>query len=771
MVTYQEDITTPACANAISKTLKTWKADVVLNDGAPNVGQAWVQDAYTQSCLVLAALSLAVKFLNKNGTFVTKLFRSKDYNKVMWVLNQLFDKVEATKPPSSRAVSAEIFIVCRGYKDPKKLDHRLLDPKYVFKELEDSEDPNASLSKAKNALNVILFPEKAAKKRKREGYDEGDYILFKNASIVDFVACDREADAITMLASLHELTFRKSESEESNDRVPLDRIRKHPLTTGEIVECCKDLKVLGRKDYKNLLKWRKDLRSRLELKPAQRADKESESEIEEAEELVDGGQQQQSDQEEDPLTELDALEAKKVSELKKKRKKRLEKLAKDRRRMQLNMTTPTDIGMEGGDTAALLDDDIAVDLDGETQIGKKSLFDLREIPTHVPELVEGNMEEVYMSSEFEDEDFDNDEPEVLSDIDDDLDRQLALEDQMDTLYEEYLSKQLAKDPKMKVRQMRARETPFEGADEETAALSGEESSSDSEAEQEAPEETADEIARRKKARLFFNQDIFNDEALAAAPSESDDEQKFDGDAEMDEKEVEVIQEESAEESDGDAFGSDNDEDEAQAVARAERFQKTNNILSTAEAITIAMKMVQDGGRNRESILDDVGYNRHVFNDQTGLPTWFLDDEAKYSRPNRPITKEAVQLLRERQKQLDARPIKKVLEAKARKKGKAIRKLDKLKKKLNTVLDEDGPDDPEMGTKLSEMQRTMKTAIRKAKESTRRKVEVVVAKGGNKGRQGRPKGVKGRYKMVDGRMKKEVRAQKRVEKAKHGKKRK
>lgn len=169
---------------------------------------------------------------------------------------------------------------------------------------------------------------------------------------------------------------------------------------------------------------------------------------------------------------------------------------------------------------------------------------------------------------------------------------------------------------------------------------------------------------------------------------------------------------------------------------------------TAEAVTLAQQLV-NRRTTKTKLLND-GFNRYSLNDKDGLPSWFLDDEAKHYKPNIPVTKEAVASLRARQRALDSRPIKKIAEAKGRKKLRAAQRLEKAMKKaegVNTTADMSERE------KAQQIEKLMRKGTAKGKK---KEIKVVVAKGAHKGIKGRPKGVKGRYAMVDARMRKEVR---------------
>ncbi|CDO78227.1 hypothetical protein BN946_scf184726.g2 [Trametes cinnabarina] len=791
VVTFAADITTTHCRNLIRNELKDWKADVVLHDGAPNVGTAWVQDAYSQSELVLMSMKLAAEFLIKGGTFVTKVFRSADYNNLIWVFNQLFGKVEATKPPSSRNVSAEIFVVCRDFLAPKHIDPKFFDPRHVFKDLSATMPADEkSAAMAKNAQMSVFQPEK--KRRQRSGYDDGDYTLYKEAGAADFIRCQ---DAVTFLGTFNKITFK---TDEEKEWLNMD------ITTADVKANCEDLKVLGKGDFKTLIKWRTALREELGLEVKTKPTEELTETVEVTEEVDEETQIQQ---------ELERLNAEAAARAKRERRRANEIKARTIQRMQLRMTAPMDIGLEQHDAALGGQDDMFELDDARALRGKREAA--------------GYDDESEDDAE-EDGAHEEDEEEVL-DSEEERERKVAeLEAELDGLYDAYQEHLKARDAKWKVKEARknskAREEwsgigkggNSDGSDNEAGgwdriqrakARVGEGSSDDDSSDDESDEEEAPASSKKRRradgpsesgskskkartvakldepassaplsraAQLWFNQDLF-----AGADAEIEDEEEEDESEGEDEDADEAMSQyegepstSSKEESDSDDFEivpqdrSDDDADMWDAEGENEDELKQAKIqkhgLTTAEAMSLATALVNREKTKTELINE--GFNRYALNAKDGLPSWFLDDESKHYKTNIPITKEAVAAIRAKMRALDARPIKKVAEAKARKKLKAAQRLEKAMKKAEGVNETSDLTERE---KAKQIEKLMAKGM-KAKQ--KKDIKVVVAKGAHKGLKGRPKGVKGRYVMVDSRMKKELRAKKRKEKANKKRKR-
>ena len=766
-MTIQSDITTDKCRATIKQYLKSCKADTVLHDGAPNVGTAWVQDAFSQAELVLQALKLATEFLIEGGIFVTKVFRSKDYNALLWVFNQLFTKVEATKPPSSRNVSAEIFVVCRGFQAQKRIDPRFLDPRSVFAELSVPAPDNEA---------KVFNPEK--KKRKREGYEEGDYTQFKEAPASEFI---ETTDPIATLGSLNRLTFDQQE----NGDIALSALDKLLETTDEIRQCCLDLKVLGRKEFRMLLRWRRKARDIFGF-----ASKKAHEDAT-AEEVAEVGPM---DEDLQVQKDLQKLSEKQTLRLKKDRRRENERKQKEIIRMQMHMTTPTEIGLEQR---------------GPT--GEDSMFVLAPVDKA------GAIEKVArgrMALQLQDQEASEYGSESDGERDEEEDR---LDEKLDILYSQYQERKLESDAKY-----RAKKARKEHQDGDWKGFSDHEQSSGENFES---DQSTDDCTSAKKdqgensrrlidsqngfahgytgltrpAALFFEQDVFKEMGGLGAEHETDSAAHL-GDDETEETPITpalmvpavkkecvrlihptparathpgTTEDQLFEESEASnreventpREHEDRNENGFEVVKAGQTYWEADSeprkdgrldidiitieAMSLAQQVALGQKSIQD--------LEDDGFNKYSFRDTDGLPQWFLEDEGKHSKPHRPISAAGAAAVKERLRALNARPIKKVREANDRKKFKAAQRLEKLRKKSALVADDEAISEKDKAQNIAKLMN------RSRKTKPRQQVKLVVAKGGNRGISGRPRGVKGKYKIVDARLKKDVRAERRLAK--------
>ncbi|KAJ6658210.1 hypothetical protein lerEdw1_001477 [Lerista edwardsae] len=744
VVTLQEDITTEKCRQALRKELKTWKVDVVLNDGAPNVGASWVHDAFSQATLTLSALKLACDFLSKGGWFITKVFRSRDYQPLLWIFQQLFHKVQATKPQASRNESAEIFVVCQGYLAPDKIDSKFFDPKFAFKEVEVQT----------KSVSELVFQKK---KPKAEGYEDGATVLYKRFTLTEFLKASNPVD---FLAKANEIILDNEE------------LRCHSATTEEVRHCCRDIRVLGRKELRALLNWRTKLRRFLakklkeqakeldiNLSSGEEAEGEDETQPRQADPEPQDTEEQEEKEEEELALKLAELKAQEMAELKRKKRKILRERRRQRERVELKMDLPGVSVADDGDTGMF----------SLRAIGKSQLLH---------EVAQGDMAaaDTFAATEM---DAGNDLSLSEGEESDD-DVSLASDLDEEELAEAEKQSSQLKQARVPNRAIEEEEEEEENNEEGNPLL--------------VPLEDKDE-EKKHQATLWFGKEAFAgidddaDEALEigqaqvlsrnqAEPLPASRKVKREKKLTQQEATAEQVPKEDPKPEGTEALneGSDTDESES-SDSDEESGQPTSHMGKKRlrmESSDIEVVPIEDPVK-RARILDPEGlalgaiiatshkakrdfidgsFNRYAFNEEDGeLPEWFAQEEQKHRRKQLPLDRQTVEEYRQRWREINARPIKKVAEAKARKKRRMLKKMEQMKKKAESVVNTVDISEREKAAQLRSIYK--KAGIGKEK----RQVTYVVAKKGGGRKVRRPAGVKGHFKVVDGRLKKDTRAQK------------
>ncbi len=92
--------------------------DVVLSDMAPSSSGHTGTDHLRIMALAELALEFAVEVLRPGGAFVCKVLQGGTEPGLLQQMKQMFATVKHAKPPSSRAESAELYVVAKGFRGP-----------------------------------------------------------------------------------------------------------------------------------------------------------------------------------------------------------------------------------------------------------------------------------------------------------------------------------------------------------------------------------------------------------------------------------------------------------------------------------------------------------------------------------------------------------------------------------------------------------------------------------------------------------------------------
>ena len=710
--TFQADITTQRCRNLIQQEIKDIKADVVLNDGAPNVGGQWSKDSYSQTELVLFAIKLATEFLREGGWFVTKVFRSSDYNSLIYVMRQLFGKVEATKPLASRTQAAEVFVVCSEYKAPRHIDPKLLDPKFALKQLEEEDEMKSNTVKSIKAL--------FEQKKQRGGYNSES--MYIKRSFKEFIECQNPYQFV------FETNQILADDDDSKEYI---KLVKTPI---DYETYFKDLKLLGKKEVQELIIWR----NKIKMRSHKHQDKEKEEDH--PKEIKEHNVEEEIDEE--------------LEKFQKQRKKRQEQEKKKQEKQEFKNKQQFIEEQE-----QVQDNDVEFDQEVFDYI-QKNKIDIENLDENIEE----EKKEETKEGEYDEYDLDDlSEDDYIDMMNEDIEENKRL-------YEEEKGLNPRK-KKKKEKQKEKEEIEFveqEKEDSDMEDLKGSDSEEEEGDNSSDYDEDSDGIELEEEKSYEDEEDKKIGDVSFNNPLRKEKKTKNEGEAE---KKEEKNEEEN--------LSSDTDEEEEQNKKKKQKKEKEEKLLNKktkreekkdedkesesssseddgydtdekAEIRAIAKKMLRK--KDRIDILNKT-YNRYAFEEDERAPKWFIEEERQHNVPQKPVTKAEILAERSVLKKIVDRMPKKILEAKARKRNKLNKRLEKVKKKAEAISNQEEINE---FSKVKQIEKLYKKELAKGKE----KKKYIVSRAfthNNRGKDGR------NFKHVDRRLKKDKRAEKAREK--------
>lgn len=643
-------------------------------------------------------------------------------------------------------------------------------------------------------------------KRNRSGYDTDKQVIHSKESASAFIEAE---EPIFLLGGCNQLVFNKDEESKL--------YAQHSATTSEIRELCKDLKVLGKSDFNHLLKWRKKMMAykaeiMAENEPEEEEEEETEKELtpEEKEKL-----------EEEKLTEqLQFLQAKKVLEARKEKRKRKEYDSKQKKRRELNVHAATGL-VDSAAEAGLFSLDQIRDMEflekvtGEAKTKKKSKKKKKRGADDSDSDSGDESEDLTNALVGGNDDGIMQEPVVESDDDNELAYYERMEEDLDSSWKEFKKRRsiMMKKEKLK-RQRLGLEEEDKDVDLNAKPDLDDLELSDDEVNNNALEvnvgrvdKTDDDVSATQRAKRWYSRDLFaglDDEEgvddadkeaaktvsnkskkkakdVKAAPAPAAEPQNIflaavkntrkmedsDDEGESADLNTSTASDKSMLLRPGKKANDDDDDDEFDPVIRdfeevpAENHSDSEDWSeysddddATAEVMAMGRMMIRKKSRNK--LINDA-YNRYSFNDADTLPEWFVNEENQHNVKQMPMSKTEVDLYKEQLKAINARPMKKIAEAKARKKKSAVMRWEKMKQKAETISNQEGLSSDEKLKQIAKL-------YRKGKPTKEKVVKHYMVTNRNRGvlasKLNHVSGAKVRRVKVDSRMKSDRRGEKR-----------